>query len=815
MNSGAYACASVLLPTLAWATESAATEPTDELQEVVVTAEFRPENLQQTPLALTVVSADTMTQNNMKTLSDIGSIAPNVALLPGGTTSGKSVLAFIRSVGTSDFNYSVEPGVAVYVDDVYLSGQFGNEFDLLDLDRVEVLRGPQGTLFGKNAIGGAIRLVSHKPEGDGTGFTELTLGDFSRREARALIDLPLAGKELALRLAAVSKQEDGYVDRLEFACVHPDLGGVVNPSAPYLLHSSRTGGRCKTGTSGGEDAQGLRARLRWHPSERLEVNLIADWTDDHSEPGAQTLLAVDNSPSGALNNPFGGFNAQVAIPIYGIPYDNRFVPKSIYQSYETFQPLLHVGPGASFLPATVKGITAIPAKNSATTYGVSTSLELQLTELLRLKSISAWRGYSGTFSQDVGGAPLSVAAQTNVLDHRQVSQEFQLTGHSFAGRLDWAAGLFYFDSHSLNRGPVTISAYSWLQADLDITQDDNSNIRDRAAFAETAWQLTSRLGLTLGARYTHEYKDYIFRHISFDPTVPSLVPYTPTQVHYGKTNGKAALEYRWSEHLMSYLSASNAFRAGGFNGRPFDASQVVSFGPETLTAYELGIKSEAFGQRLRANVAAFISRYTDLQLQVFELDATGNPFSATVNQGRARITGVEIEIEVRPMRGLWVTASFGLNKYENEALGTAINCEVVANPVSTPAPGANCTLNGPLPGAPLPLFPERTGNLAVQYTIPLRGGGSLTTHVEAMGQSRTYFDTVGSPEAAVAGRVLLNGRLTWTNRNGAWQVALAATNLTNRQYFLFKEDLRGVYGMLIGQPGPPRQWAVTVRRSFH
>ena len=815
MSSAARAYAVLMFPTLGWAAEPTGTQQDEPLQEVVVTAEFRPENLQQTPLALSVVSADTLTQDNMTTLSDVGSIAPNVTLLPGGTTSGKSVIAFIRSVGTSDYNYSVEPGVAVYVDDVYLSGQFANEFDLLDLERIEVLRGPQGTLFGKNAIGGAIRLLSKRPEGDGTGSAEVTLGDFSRREARVFIDLPLAGKELALRLAAVSKQEDGYVDRLDFACVHPDLEGVINPAAPYLLHSTRAVGNCKVGTSGGEDVQGLRAALRWRASERLDINIVADWTDDHSEPGAQTLLAVDNSPGGALNNPFGGFNAQVAIPIYGVSYDHRFVPQSIYQSYDTFQPLLHVGPGPALVPAAVKGITAVPAENSAATYGISASAELALTGDTRLKSISAWRGYSGTFSQDVGGAPISVAAQTNVLDHRQVSQELQLTGHSPGGRLDWVAGLFYLDSHSLNRGPVTISAYSWLQANLDIHQNDNSNIRDRAVFAQTTWHLASRLGLTLGARYTHEYKDYIFRHTSFDPTVPSLVPYTPTQVRYGKTNGKATLDYQWTQHLMSYLSVSDAFRAGGFNGRPFDASQVVSFGPETLTAYEVGIKSESFEQRLRANVAAFVSRYTDLQLQVLELDATGNPFSATVNQGRAQITGIEIEIEASPVRGLLVTGSFGLNKYSNKELGTAINCDVVANPVSTPAPGANCTLNGPLPGSPLPLFPERTGNVAVQYTIPLPGGDSLTPHLDAMGQSRTYFDTVGSPEAAVAGRVLLNGRLTWSNRDSTWQVALSATNLTNRQYFLFKEDLRQVYGMLIGQPGPPRQWAVTVRRSFH
>src|SRR5262245_43922880 len=128
---------------------------------------------------------------------------------------------------------------------------------------------------------------------------------------------------------------------------------------------------------------------------------------------------------------------------------------------------------------------------------------------------------------------------------------------------------------------------------------------------------------------------------------------------------------------MTYLSVANAFRAGGFNGRPFNASQVVSFGPETLTAYETGIKDQAIEQRLTMNIATLLSRYEDLQWPVYELDATGTPFSATVNQGRAQITGGEIEIELRPVRGLLVSGSFGLNKYENKELGNAINCNAV------------------------------------------------------------------------------------------------------------------------------------------
>ncbi len=787
----------------------ASADSDQQLQEVIVTAEFRPENLQQTPLAMTVVSGGTLTQDNMTRLTDVGAQIPNVLFAPGGPGDGKSVLAFIRGVGSGDYQYTVEPGVAVYIDDVLLSGQFGNELDLLDLDRVEVLRGPQGTLFGKNSIGGAILLSSRKPQGDDSGSLAVTLGDFSRREVRGFFDIPLIQDALSLRVSAASKQRDGYVDRLDFACVHPDLGGIVNPDAPYLLRPTTNSSDCKVGTEGGENVQSARAALRWHQTDALDVNLVFDWMNDHSEPGAQTLVTVDSSPQGAL----GAFNALVAIPLYGVPYDGRFIPASPYQSYDTFQNVLHVAPGAAPGQVTVTGITAVPASNSVETYGVSGSVDAQLSPGLQLKSITAYRGYSGVFSQDVSAAPISVAYQTNVLDHSQFTQELRLLG-KVAAVLDWAAGVFYMDSYSLNRGPVTLTAFSWADPALDITQNDPSNIRDRAVFAQATWHVTRGLSLTAGARYTHEHKDYTFRHYSFDPGVPDLVPETPTQVNYGKTNGRVALDYQWTPQLMAYVSVSNAFRAGGFNGRPFNASQVVAFGPETLTAYEAGFKSELLEHRLRINVAAFLSHYKDLQLSVFETDAFGNPFSSTVNQGSAQITGTEIEIDAQPLPAVTLTASFGLNKYENKDLGTALNCNDVGNPIPTPAPNANCTVGGPNPGSPLPVLPERTASLAIQYLLRAPDGSSVTPHLDASFQSRTYFDPTGSPEAAVAGLVLLNGRLTWNVSHTPWQIALSGTNLTNRTYYFAKSDLRGVYGMVLGQVGPPRQWAASVERSF-
>ena len=205
---------------------SAAPAASEGLQEVVVTAQFRVEKLQETPLAITAISGDALAARNIVSLQDVTQAAPNVQLFENNAAYGKTMAAFIRGIGQGDFNFaSAEPGVGIYIDDVYFASTFGSMFELLDIDRTEVLRGPQGTLFGKNSIGGAIRVISKKPTGDGTGFGEVTLGDFRRREVRAGFDVPVIKDVMFLRVTGMSKSREGYVNRLDFACAHPDPKG--------------------------------------------------------------------------------------------------------------------------------------------------------------------------------------------------------------------------------------------------------------------------------------------------------------------------------------------------------------------------------------------------------------------------------------------------------------------------------------------------------------------------------------------------------------------------------------------------------------
>ncbi len=259
-----------------------------QLEEVIVTAQFRSQNLQETPLAITAITGDMLEARSQTSIYEVAAQAPNVFLAPQAQANGSGLIAYIRGVGQTDFNFALEPGVGLYVDDVYLPTLTGSLLDLLDLDRVEILRGPQGTLAGRNSIGGAIKLFSKRAEGHG-GNVGLTYGSYNRVDVRASGDFTLLEDKLFMRVAGVTKNRDGYVDRMDYGCTHPGSG------VPTLKLSRRL----PSGHS------------RWHlvhapvastcagsPSDSVELNFTADVTNDSSEAGADVLRrAVQTLPN--------------------------------------------------------------------------------------------------------------------------------------------------------------------------------------------------------------------------------------------------------------------------------------------------------------------------------------------------------------------------------------------------------------------------------------------------------------------------------------------------------------------------------------
>jgi iron complex outermembrane recepter protein len=762
------------------------------LEEVVVTAQFRAEKLQETPLAITAISADALRERAVDNLAQVADAAPNVALDLTGSAFGPNMSAFIRGVGQGDFNFAFEPGVGIYVDDVYHATVAGSLFELLDLERVEVLRGPQGTLFGKNSIGGAIRLITAKPRGDGSAYIEGTYGEFNRKDIRGMFDVSIVPDKLFFRVSAMSQEREGYVDRLDYACVNPDLGAsqgfAVNLDAPRLIRTQQRGsGSCVLGTEGGKDLAGARAALRFLPNEKLEINFSIDAIDDNSEAAATTLIVADTTITpgapavAAANNMY--------LDQFGVQFDNRFITNDKFTNYSTFYDL-----------QTEQGQPPIAHTEQ---YGGALTIDYDFTDTLHLKAITGYRGYSSDWSDDQDATPLPLAYVYNLVDHHQFSQELQLTGTT--GPVDWATGLFYFDGFNLNRGFVGLNIFA-----LTFPLDDPSNVKDKAAFVQGTYHLTDQLGLTAGVRYTDEQKDFQYNHTFF--------PITKTDASYNRTDWKVGVDYQLTPDILTYAQVSTGFKGGGFNPRPFTGAQVTSFGPETLRSHEIGLKSEWLEHRLRANLAAFLANYKDLQTNSQTQDSTGAPFVGVTNAGEVELTGFELEVDARLFDGFVMNAAVGYTHQKYKELGSAIGCQALApaDRIPAPAPSFNCVTDNPTLGDTPGNSPWR-GNFGLQYTFPLAGAGTLTPRLDMNFQNgfpsgnsndRYTFDDLG-------GYTLYNGRITWASADAAWSVSAFGTNLTNHFYYVNYFNLVAFgEGMAAAQPGRPREWGISVRRSF-
>lgn len=783
-------------------TDSAA--PADVLQEVVVTAEFRTEKLQETPIAITAVNADAMQQRNMTNLTDIANVAPNVTMFESSAAYGKTNAAFIRGIGQGDFNLAAgEPGVGVYIDDVYFATTLGSAFDLFDLDSVEILRGPQGTLQGKNSIGGAINMHSKKPTGDNSGYVDVTLGDYSRRDLKAAYDLKITD-DLFLRVSAYEQYRTGYVTRASYGCANPQpkagqgittdsRGYTVNTDAPQYLQGnapSTLGGSCAIGTEGGINVRGARGQLRWIINDQMENNFTAFVVDDNSEAAPETLVAV-----GGASLYIPGFNAYL-LGKYGQQFDSRFLSKNFYTTYSNFYDL--------------DLQEAIPNTDSMHQWGFSDVYDWDFAPNAHFKSITSFLGYWTDFSDDQSNSPLPLAWAYNLVDHQQFTQEFRFTGKALPNdQLDWATGAFYYRGTSVNRGQINVALLGGAAgpaAGLNFQQNSPALDQNEAVFLQGTEHLTDKLDLTAGVRETHEDKSYTYQ--SFFGRVG------PYGVEYSHTDWKVSAGYKVTPDVLTYATISTGFRGGGFNPRPFAESQINEFQPEKLTEYEVGLKSDWFDHRLRANVAGYYGNYKSLQFNS-QISQNGVPYTGITNIGGADIYGYEIELEARPVGALRIEASMGYTAFRYKDLGVNVGCG------SGPDAAANADAHLCIAGNPsysdYPVGqPKIKANLGASYVFSLPDGSSVTPRLDATYQSRVYSDVINNtPGAIISPRYLLNGRVQWDSSTDKWSVAALGTNLTNKQYYISLFDLRAFgEGMESGQPGAPREWAVQVHYKF-
>jgi iron complex outermembrane receptor protein len=799
--------ATVVIGSLAQAAEPAAQTTaegsTEVLETITVTARYRSENLQETPIAITAISAEGLEARGFTNIVDVTKIAPNVTLQQSGSNGGKAAIAYIRGVGQNDFTLAFEPGVGFYIDDVYFGTIFGSMFDLGDIDRVEVLRGPQGTLFGKNNEGGAVRIFTTQPKGNDSGYFEAGYGSYNRFMVKGAYDFSIVPDKLALRVSGGMSRVDGYVTRYDFVCLHPN-----DPATTGNLPQITVRPDCKLGTEGGDEVQTVRANFRWTPNEDVQILLSGDYLTDKGEATPTKTLAISTSgPLGNYNthvllNPASSFNV-------GIPIDERFVTTSPYTTYATFK---DQSTGISFDPV-----------NNVDSWGVANTVEWQLSAGLHLKNVIAYRAYEGSFVYDGAGAPLSTVLYANPdFIHHQFSEELNVSGAAFSDKLDWVAGAYYYDGYSKQgNGPVLLTSAEIIPPGivpfcgptdgcygLNFVTNDPVDVKNKSAFVHFQYHFSDKFAAEAGVRYSDESKTYTFSRVLLQTNPTDVLFYPPFNPDYPYLAGfanfpsatsptkrwdpKVALQYSFTPNFMTYVQYATGYKGGGINPHPVFASQAVPFKSEDLTSYEIGAKTQWFDNRLRLNLAAFSSDYKDLQITV--IGAAGADIIQ--NAGHIRISGAEGEFEVEPVSDLLLNGSFGFLNYDTIDLGDAAG--VPGGPTETSQPA---------------FIPKWKFNVGAQYGIHLGNGGVVTPRIDWTYQTDVYYDPANDPLGLQPAYGLLDARLTWDTADKQWEAALLVQNALDKVYYINKYPNPN-FGVFDGQPGWPRTVMFKVRRKF-
>jgi iron complex outermembrane receptor protein len=835
-------------PAGAQATQAAADE-TVGLEEIIVTARFKEEKLQETPIAITAMTSDEIQSRAMQNAFEVAYTVPNASLRPAQAAFGASMSAYIRGVGQYDFLPEFEPGVAIYFDDVLHPVTFASSVDLMDLERIEVLRGPQGTLFGRGSIGGAIRYISKAPEGSDTGQISVTYGDFNRIDVRASYDFKLSDTVFA-RVTGVAKKRDGYQTVYDFACRNPLLAGYGDglgadgsagggtDGAPDAVapgsaadnafaiprQTQNRESHCKVGTQGGQNVTGARAALRFAPGDNFDLTLTGEYINDNSEARADTLVHIGRSPgSGTMPVPFNFWSdAQVART--GVPFDERFVPDSPYVSYATYRD-------------PVTGFSTDP-KTSFEQKALSAKANIRFSDSMLLELIGSYAKFDGQFATDTDQSPYSVQLVDGIQLVDAKTLEARLSGAA-GDKFDWTVGAFAYKGEFTNSQQVSIPAF--VPTALLVNGHNTTSSKNVSGFAHGVFHLNDMISLTAGVRYSKDDKDEQF---------DNSIVITSLDTDANHFDWKAGIDFKLAQGLMLYASAATSYRPQAFNPRPFQVTQFVPVDGEEATSYEIGFKSDFAENRVRVNLAAFYvdynqrilpiggteclanaaGQYTNLvpegtpgavqdSLGQWCLDTNGPPPPGATtsrtfyNNIPATIQGAELEVQFAPIEGMTISGQYGYTDFQGDEFDDPA---LLGNPAVT-----DITSDNPI------YVPRDNWSLSFAHRFNVgSGGSSLTPRVDYYGQSQictgirtnltpTTIDTTVAQACSKAYN-LLNARLEWASPENSWKFAVGATNLTDEEYYLNKFDLTAFGQPTVeGQPGAPREWYVQFTRNFN
>jgi len=718
------------------------------VEEVVVTAQKRSEKLQDVPISVAAFSGETLKAAGVQDIRDLRRITPSLYLATSSNTSNTRIM--MRGIGTSG-NTAVEPSVATFVDGVYVPRIGSMLAGLYDIGSVEVLRGPQGTLFGRNASMGAVQIRTTAPGDELGGDVSATYGQYGVRRISAMADLPISDT-MKTRISVLGYEGDGFG------------------------RNDLTGKRM-----GRNDGFSARAAVHWDITPDIVWNLRGDH-QNLSGDGYNTISVVSSTVT----------------PITLAAWQTRLDPDG-------------AGPQVGLLPYTsdtysrrVRQSTEGDLKDYQA--GFSSDLTWDLANGYQLKLISGYRDWKNIqYQASNGNIPLELQRRTTFADSQNHSEELQVLSPDtlLNGRLNFVAGLFYYEEaydigQSIDltnefcevfiRNTSTAARLTQCRANPKIgasyyvfTQDTESV----AAYAQANFKPTEQITLTGGIRYSEDDKTAKYRGLTRNPAAAQAAEVTDMALKEDKVTYRLAGNFKPNDDVMVFASFSTGFKSGGFDSAPGATAAVGaaarSFNAETVENWELGVKSELFERRLVANATLFRSDIDDLQFRSFD----GLQFR-TRNNGTARQQGVEWELTARPIPAL----QLGLS-------GTYLDSEYLDFQGAPGLPGFGGAQD--LSGQRLPYSPKWQGTLSGRYTGELPNGWSWFARADLAFSSKANLAAGGdnNPDALQKGYQQLSGRLAIRGPEQRWEAAVFGQNLTDETFCtgIFNQPSNAAFGL--------------------
>jgi iron complex outermembrane receptor protein len=748
-----HPCVAVALPTLcmlgipaagaAENTSAPIVADSNQIEEVLVSARRRgEERLQDVPVAVSVLSDEVLRKAGITDLSEVASRTPSFTF---GQQIGNQQEMVIRGIGTLRLTGSAaEPSVGLFIDEVYVGRRGTATPPLFDLERVEVVRGPQGTLYGKNVVGGAVNLLTAPPSDQTSARVAVSYGQFDvlggrdSWEGSAYVTGALSNA-LAGRAAVYYRKHDGY--------------------SQNILLDERLDD---------QDSYAVRGSLLFQPSDALDIHVVADFS--HNESNGQSRRAVDD-PS------VPGLGAVVASGLLSDNVRESDAPWTQWEDQDT------------------AGLTA--------RFDYRLDTDRTLTYLAAVR----YGDFNGRYSLVGTGSPPSLTDAANGQREKYVgiTQDLRLSS-SGQGALRWVAGLYFLrEDTDIIDNSIATTFLSVLGPgsvgdilDGEFIYDQENITKSSAVYGELSWAMSQTLSLTVGGRYTYDDKDYRNRSecLDFGAQPDFIFCVAPlgaefwdihTSKRWSEFTPKASLDWRASDDALLYVSAARGFKGGGWQGKPAtEAAALFPYDPEIAWTYEAGAKTRWADGRVLANVAVFHTSFDDLQVE--QLDDSGLSLIID-NAASARIDGIELELQLRPVPALqlWLSGSYLDSEYR-DFIDSAGN---------------------DLSGNRLARTPEFRFTGGADYTMPIASDLSLDARVGYQWQDEMPWLVENTVFEDSYG--LLDARVALQARDAQWEVALFGKNLTNELYRL---DAIPFLGDVFSRFGAPRSYGVQFTKSF-